>query len=163
MKKLCSRLPGHQTYNFWNSDFLIFPTFKPLLSKILLKNFQVSKYVLKVLIKFYRVTNICDLKLIDNETTAVLIFCFEICREERFAFQILSDEGNIKTSILLILLKCIVVGYSNGNESFTSWLFSNYGLLNMLLHFFRYLIYSIFHETLSKILWRNYPFSAYIS
>ena len=34
-----------------NSDFLIFPTFKQLLSKILWKNFQVSKYVLKVLKK----------------------------------------------------------------------------------------------------------------
>ena len=36
---------------FWNSKFLIFPTFKQFLSKILWKNFQVSKYVLKVLKK----------------------------------------------------------------------------------------------------------------
>ena len=48
----------------------------------------------------------------------------------------MSNEGNIKTSVLLILLKCIVVGYSNGNESFTGRLFSNYGLLNKLFHFF---------------------------
>ena len=48
----------------------------------------------------------------------------------------MSNKGNVKTSILLILLNCIVVGYSNGNESFTGRLFSNYGLLNMLFHFF---------------------------
>ena len=96
-----------------------------------------------------RFTNIYDLKFPDNETTDVLIF-FEICMEERFASYILSNKGNIKASILLKLLKCIVVGYSNGNESFTSRLFSNYGLLNMLFHFFRYLIYSVFHETFVK-------------
>ena len=62
----------------------------------------------------------------------------------------MSNEGNIKASILLILLKCIVVGYSNGNESFTGRLFSNYGPLNMLFHFFRYLIYSVFHKTFVK-------------
>ena len=52
--------------------------------------------------------------------------------------------------ILLTLLKCIVVGYSNGNESFTGRLFSNYGSLNMLFHIFRYLIYSVLHETFVK-------------
>ena len=62
----------------------------------------------------------------------------------------MSNEGNIKASILLILLKCIVVGYSNGNESFTGRLFSNYGPLNMLFHFFRYLIYSVFHKAFVK-------------
>ena len=118
MKKLCLRLPDRQTYNFWNSDFLIFPIFKQLLSKILMKNFQVSKYIYKVFIKFYRFTNICDLKFLDNETTALWIF-FESYREQRFASWILSNEGYIKASILLILLKFIVVGHSNENESFT--------------------------------------------
>ena len=60
------------------------------------------------------------------------------------------NEGNIKASILLILLKYIFVGCSNGNESFTGRLFSNYGPLNMLFHFFRYLIYSVFHKTFVK-------------
>ena len=41
-----------------------------------------------------------------------------------------------KATILLILLQCIVLGYSNGNESFTSRLLSNYGSLNMLFSFF---------------------------
>ena len=44
--------------------------------------------------------------------------------------------SSIKASILLILLKCIVLGFSNGNTSFTSRLFSNYGSLNMLFYFF---------------------------
>ena len=68
-----------------------------------------------MLIKFYGFTNIYDLKVLDNETTAL----FEICLEEPFASQILSNEGNIKASILLILLKFIDVGRSNENESFT--------------------------------------------
>ena len=101
---------------------------------------------MKVLIKFNEFTNIYDLKFLDNETTSLWLF-FEICVKEPFASQILSNEGNIKASILLILLKCIVVGYSNGNESFTGRLFSNYGLLNKLFHFFQYLIYSVFHDT----------------
>ena len=75
----------------------------------------------------------------------------------------MSNEGNIKASILLILLKYIVVGYSNGNESFTGRLFSNYGSLNKLFHSFQYLIYSVFHETFVKSLCQNYPFSAQIS
>ena len=78
---------------------------------------------------------------------------FEICTEEP-----LSNEGNIKASILLILLKCIVVGYSNGNESFTGRLFSNYGPLNILFHFFRYLIYSVFHETFVKLFMKKLYF-----
>ena len=44
--------------------------------------------------------------------------------------------------LLLILLKYIVVGYSNGNENLTGRVFSNYEPLNMLFHFFRYLTYS---------------------
>ena len=80
--------------------------------------------------------------------------------EERFASYILSNKGNIKASILLKLLKCIVVGYSNGNESFTSRLFSSYGSLNMLFHFSRYLIYSVFHETFVKMFMTKLSFSS---
>ena len=49
-----------------------------------------------------------------------------------------------------MLLKYIVVDYSNGNERFAGRLFSNYGPLNMLFYFFQYLIYSVFHETFIK-------------
>ena len=141
MRKLCLRLPGRRTKIFRNSDVLIFPTFRRLLSKLLRKNLQVSKQTFKVLIKFYHFTNICDLKFLDNETTALSIF-LETSTEEPSASQILSNEGNIKASILLILLKCIFVGYPNANECFTGRVFSNYGSLNILFHFFRYVIYS---------------------
>ena len=135
--------------------------FKQLLSKILCQNFQVSKYLLKVLIKFYRFTNIYDLKIFDNETMALWIFFFffETCTKERFASSVLSNEGNIIASILLIPLKCIASGY----ESFTGKLLSKYVPLKMLFHFFRYLIYSAFHKTFAKNLWKNYPFLAEIS
>ena len=62
----------------------------------------------------------------------------------------MSNEGTIKTSLLLILLKCIV-GYSNGSESLTGELFSNYELLNKLFQFFRYLSYSVFHDICQKV------------
>ena len=55
------------------------------------------------------------------------------------------NEGKIKASILLILLIWIAAGYSNVNESFT-----NYGPLNMLFHFFRYLLESVFQKTFIK-------------
>ena len=49
----------------------------------------------------------------------------------------MSNEGNIKTPILLMLhFRVSVVGYSNGNESSTGRIFSNCGLLNLLFQFF---------------------------
>ena len=75
---------------------------------------------------------------------------FKTCIEEPFASYVLLNEGNINASILLILLKCIFVCHSNGNESFTGKLFSNYGPLNMLFRFFRYRIYSVFHKAFVK-------------
>ena len=104
---------------------------------------------MKIRIKGYRFTNIYDPKFLDNDTKAVWNF-FEICTEELFASSILSNEGNIKDLILMILLTCIVMGYSNGNESFTGRLFSNYEPLNILFHFVRYLSYNVFHETFVK-------------
>ena len=107
---------------------------------------------MKVLITFYRFTNIYDLTFFDNETTALWIFFFffETYTEDPFASKILSNQGKIKVSILLILLRYIFEGYSNWNESFTSRLFSNCGPLNMLFRFFQYLIYSVFHKTFVK-------------
>ena len=68
----------------------------------------------------------------------------------------MSSEGNIKGPIFLIPLKCIVVGYSNGNESFIGKLFSNYGTLKMLLHFFFF--FSVFHETFVKMFMKKLSF-----
>ena len=56
---------------FWHFNS---PAFKRLLSKFLLKNLQVFRSTLKVLITFYSFTNIYDLKFLDNETTALWIF-----------------------------------------------------------------------------------------
>ena len=87
-------------------------------------------------------------------------FFFEICTKEPFAFQTFSNERNVKDQVLLMLLNCIVVVYSNGN--FTGRLFSNYGPLNILPHFFD-ISFMFFTRLLSKRFWRNYPFSAQIS
>ena len=77
---------------------------------------------------------------------------------------ILSKERNIKDSILQILLKWMVVGYSNGNKSFTGRMFSNYGLLTMLFHFFFDISFIVFFtRLLSKSLRRNYTSSVQIS
>ena len=90
---------------------------------------------------------------------SILIFFFLICTEERFASYILSNEGNIKALILLIVLKFIAVGCFNGTECFTGRLFLNYGPLNILFHFFWYLIFSVFHETFVKQLMKMLRFS----
>ena len=52
---------------------------------------------------------------------------------------------------LLIFLKCIVVSYSDGNESFTGRLFSDYGpFYSIFFRYFIYIIYNAFHETFVK-------------
>ena len=166
MKNFFLRLPGRRTYIFRNFDILVFPTFKRLLSKFLRENFQVSKNILKVLINFYVFTNIYDLKFLDNETTALWLFFFfffEICTEEHFASQILSNEGNVNASILLILLKCIVLGCSDGNESFIGKLFQVTGRWICYSIFFDISFIVFFTRLLSKSFWKNCPFSAQIS
>ena len=50
------------------------------------------------------------------------------------------------------------MGYSNGSGRFTGRLFSNYGSLIMLFHFFLLLIYSVFHETFVKKLMKKLTF-----
>ena len=65
----------------------------------------------------------------------------------------------LKTHLCWHFIKCIVMGYSNGNESFTGRLSSSYEPLNILFHFFLYLINSVFHETFVKNFWISYLFS----
>ena len=74
-----------------------------------------------------------------NSPLILVVFCFFL-KFARKSLLLLS----------LILLKYIVVGYSNRNKSFPGRLVSNYKLLNMPSHFFRYLIYSVFHDTFVK-------------
>ena len=114
-----------------------FPNFKWLLSK-----FQnVSN--------FYYIRNIFDLHIFDNKTAALLYF-FDICTDVHFVSLFFLNERNITTSLLMIHLKCTVVHYTNLNWSSKNKPFLNYGSLNMLFRFFRFLIYVYFNEAFAK-------------
>ena len=96
-----------------------------------------------MLINFYHFTNLWDLKFLDNETTALFL---KLARKRLLLLKFCQMREILKPQFCWYFL----VGCSNGNESFTGRLFSNYGPLNMLFHFFRYLIYSVFHKTFAK-------------
>ena len=66
VKKFSLRLTGCRKCYFLVFAFFIFPNFKWL----------VSKWISRVLMKFYYITNIFDLQIFDNETTVLLIFFF---------------------------------------------------------------------------------------
>ena len=95
---------------------------------------------MKVLINCYHFTKIYDLKFLENETTALWIFFFFF-----FFFLKLARKS-------LLLLKCILAGCSNGNESFTGRLFSNYRPLNMLFHFFFDISFIVFFTFVNKFI-----------
>ena len=162
MRKLCLWIPDRQTYNFWNSDFLIFPTFKQLLSRILWENFQVSKHILKVLINFYCFTNICDLKFLDNETTALWIF-FEIARKSVWLLKLCQMREILKPQfcwyfynvLLWVILMEMKVSQVGCFQITGLWIcYSIFSDISFIVFFTR---------LLSKSLWRNYPFSVQIS
>ena len=144
MKKLCLRLLIRRTFWLFN-----FSNFQTTFVKNFIKKLSGFKKYFESTDKFLPLHQYLWSEVSRHWNNSPLNF-FEICPEERFASYILSNEWNIKVSILLILLKCVAVGYSNGNESFTARLFSKYGSFNMLFHFFRYLIYSVFHWTFVK-------------
>ena len=130
MKKFGLRLTGRRKCYFSIFAFSLFPNFKWLLSWISI-----------VLSKFYYVTNMFDLHIIENEIfvhiskkfrrVAPLIF-FEICTDLHFVSLFFLNERNIATFLLMIHLKFTVVHYANLNSSSINKLFLNYGLLNML-------------------------------
>ena len=64
-------------------------------------------------------------------------------------------QQNITTSLLMVHLKCTVVHYANLNSSSKNKAFLNYGSLNMLFRFFRFLIYVYFNETFVKKLMKQ--------
>ena len=70
-------------------------------------------------------------------------FFFWNLQRRTFCFLNFVKWGNIKASILLILLKWIVLDYSNGNESFSDRLFQITSRWIWYSIFFRYLIYSV--------------------
>ena len=89
------------------------------------------------------------LHIFSNETEALWNF-FEICTEMYFVSLFFLKERNFTTSLLTIHLKCTVVLYANLNSSSINKPFLNYGQLNMLFRFFRFLIYVYFNEALVK-------------
>ena len=134
-EKLCLRLPGRRTYIFWNSDILIFPTFEQLLSKFLRKKPPGFKLDFESTDKVLPLHQYLRSKIFWQWNNSPLNF-FKNLYGRAFCFLNFVNEGNIEDSVLLILLKCIVMGYFNGNKSFAGRLFSNYEPLNMLFHFF---------------------------
>ena len=98
---------------------------------------------------FYYVTNTLDLHIFENETATFSNF-FEISTDMHFVSLFFLNERNITTSLLMIHLKCTVVHYANLNSSSKNKPFLNYGSLNMLFRFFRFLIYVYFNEAFAK-------------
>ena len=149
MKKLCLRLLGRWTYiflKFWHFNFSIFQ--KTFLEKFM-KKLPGFKTYFGSTDKVLALHQYLWSEISWQWNNDPLNFFWSL-HGRAICFLNFSNEGNIKASILPVLLKCSFVGCSNGNESFTDRLFSNYGPLNMLFHFFRYLIYSVFHETFVK-------------
>ena len=72
--------------------------------------------------KFCYVTNIFDLRIFENEITALLQF-FEICAEMYFVSSFFLNQRNITTLLLTIHLKCTVMHYTNLNSSCINKLF----------------------------------------
>ena len=78
-------------------------------------------------------------------------FC-SLCTDMHFASLFFLNGKNMTISHLMIHWKCTVVLYTNLNWSSKSKPFLNYGQLNMLFCFFRFLIYFYFNEVLPKYL-----------
>ena len=97
--------------------------------------------------KFFCVTNIFDLQVFNNETTALLFFIFlffyffEICIVMRFVSLFFLNERNITISLLMVHLKCTVIHYANLNSSSINKPFLSYRPSNMLFRVFCFLIY----------------------
>ena len=92
-----------------------------------------------------------------------LTFFFEICTEEPFTSQILSNKGNIKSSVLLILLKILLWVILMEMKVSQIGCFQITGRWICYSIFFDISFIVFFMRLLSKSLWRNYPFSAQIS
>ena len=87
---------------------------------------KILQWISRVLMKLYYVPNTFDLHICDNEM-ASLLKIFEICKEMHFASLFFLKERNIKTSLLMIHLKCSVLHYANLNSSSMNRLFLNCG------------------------------------
>ena len=80
-----------------------------------------------------------------------------------FVSLVFLDERIITASLLMIHLKCTMVHYANLNSSSINKPLLNYGPMNMLFRFFRFLIYVYFKEAFPKNFVKNYHFVIEIS
>ena len=104
--------------------------------------------------KFYYVTKIFDLHTFDDERTAFSKF-FEICLKIHFVSLFFLNEANIKTSFLIIHLKCTVVHYTDLNSRSINKPYVR-TVENALSCFFFYFFYMfILTRLLSKTLWKS--------
>ena len=115
-----------------------------------------SKILWSVLRKFYYVTNIYDLHIFEKETTALLMFFWNLHRNA-FCFFIFSKwkkHYNPPFDDTFKMLRIIL-----------SKPFVNYGPLNMLFLFcfFDFLFTFVLTKVLSKKIWNNYHFLMQIS
>ena len=104
MKKLVFRLSGCRKCYLLIFAFFFFPDVKWILSKMLWNYHPLLKWISRILMKFYCVTNIFDLHTFDNETTVLLKF-FEISTEMHFVSLFFLNKRNITTSLLMINFK----------------------------------------------------------
>ena len=113
--------------------------------------------------KFYYVTNIFDLHIFDNETTAILIF-FQISAAMHFVSLFFLNERNIATSLLMIHLKRTVVHYVNLNRSSINKPYLRAVEYTIsFLFFFYFLFMFILTRLLSKAFQKNYQYLIQIS
>ena len=105
MKKLVLRLSGCRKCYLLIFVFFFFPNFKWILSKKLWNYHPLLKWISRILMKFYCVTNIFDLHTFNNETTVLLNFFFKISTEMHFVSLFFLNKRNITTSHLMINFK----------------------------------------------------------
>ena len=98
--------------------------------------------------KFYYVTKIFDLHTFDDERTAFSKF-FEICLEIHFVSLFFLNETNIRTSFLIIHLKCTVVHYTDLNSRSINKPYVR-TVENALSCFFLFLLYVYFNKAFVK-------------
>ena len=98
--------------------------------------------------KFYYVTKIFDLHTFDDERTAFSKF-FEICLEIHFVSLFFLNETNIRTSFLIIHLKCTVVHYTDLNSISINKPYVR-TVENALSCFFLFLLYVYFNKAFVK-------------
>ena len=99
--------------------------------------------------KFFYITNIFDLQILDNKTVA-LLKCFKICTEMCFVYLFILNGRNITTSLLMIRLKSIVVYCANLNSRPITKQFFKLRLIEYAISFSQILIYVYFSKTFVK-------------